>query len=114
MIPKFTFLHAHRHFFPAWLLLCGLLLVSGSLPAQDAVPEPPANGTLTVTVEGLDDPLRDNALALLEINRLAGQAAPDEIRLRWLHARAERDIRQALEPFGYYEPTIESSLEQTR
>jgi translocation and assembly module TamA len=112
VIPKLTVPDAHRHLFPGWLLLC-LLLVSGSLLAQDAVPEPPANGTLTVTVEGLDDLLRDNALALLEINRLAGQAAPDEIRLRWLHARAERDIRQALEPFGYYEPTIESSLEQT-
>lgn len=97
------------------LLLCSLLLVSGMLPAQDAVPEPPANGngTLTVTVEGLDDLLRNNVLALLDINRFAGKAAPEDIRLRWLHARAEQEIRQGLEPFGYYEPTIAASLEST-
>ncbi len=97
------------------LLLSSLLLISGALLAQDTTPEAPANGNgvLTVTVEGLDDPLRDNVLALLEINRFAGKPAPEDIRLRWLHARAEREIRQALEPFGYYEPTIEATLEST-
>ncbi len=101
--------------FPTWLLLCSLLLISGALLAQDAVPELSTNdnGMLTVTVEGLDDPLRDNVLALLDIHRFTGKAAPEEVRLRWLHARAEREIRQALEPFGYYEPTIDASLEST-
>ena len=116
VIPTLTLFCTRWRLFLTGLFFC-LLLVSGSLLAQDAVPEPLTNGNsygkLTVTVEGLDDLLRDNALALLEINRFAGQAAPDEIRLRWLHANAEREIRQALEPFGYYEPTIESSLEQT-
>jgi len=37
----------------------------------------------------------------------------DEDRLRWLHNRAERDIQQALEPFGYYQPTIDASLQNT-
>lgn len=67
---------------------------------------------LSVVVEGLNDELRTNALALLEINRFAGQTAPDETRLRWLFNAGVGEIRQALEPFGYYQPTIESSLEQ--
>jgi translocation and assembly module TamA len=98
-----------------WLLFCVLALSAGPLRAQeDAAPltatETLANGTLTVTVEGVDGPLRDNVLVHLELNRFAGRAAPDEVRLRWLHGKAETQIREALQPFGYYEPTLESSL----
>jgi translocation and assembly module TamA len=97
------------------LLLCSLILVAEPLRAQDdAAPiiatETRENGVLTVTVEGVDGPLRDNVLAHLELNRFAGQAAPEESRMRWLHTRAETQIREALQPFGYYEPTIESTL----
>ncbi len=37
----------------------------------------------------------------------------DEARLRWLHERAEEDIRRALKPFGYYHPTVAASLERS-
>jgi translocation and assembly module TamA len=98
-----------------WLPLCILAVVVEPLRAQqDATPpattETAKNGTLAVTVEGVDGPLRDNVLVLLELNRFAGKAAPDEARLRWLHGNAERNIREALQPFGYYESTIESTL----
>ena len=99
-----------------WLLLCVLAFPAGVSPAQEETAALPAatetreNGTLTVTVEGVDGRLRDNVLALLELNRFAGQAAPDEARLRWLHGAAETQIREALQPFGYFDPTIESSL----
>jgi translocation and assembly module TamA len=98
-----------------WLLLCVLASSVEPLRAQeDAAPlvatATSENGKLTVTVEGVDGPLRDNVLALLELNRFADQAAPEETRLRWLHGRAETQIREALQPFGYFDPTIESSL----
>jgi translocation and assembly module TamA len=98
-----------------WLPLCILAGIVEPLPAQEDAAPPAAtetaeNGTLTVTVEGVDGPLRDNVLALLELNRFAGKPAPDDARLRWLHGNAETHIREALQPFGYYEPTIESSL----
>ncbi|MDG4594467.1 MAG: autotransporter assembly complex protein TamA [Candidatus Contendobacter sp.] len=97
------------------LLLCVLAGAAKPLPAQeDAAPltatETSENGKLTVTVEGVDGPLRDNVLVLLELNRFADQTAPEETRLRWLHGRAEAQIREALQPFGFYEPVIESSL----
>jgi translocation and assembly module TamA len=100
-----------------WLLLCVLACCAGSPQAQEtAAPlvatETSERGKLAVTVEGVDGPLRDNVLAHLELNRLAGQAAPDEARLRWLHGNAEREIQNALQPFGYYEPAIESSLDR--
>ena len=98
-----------------WLPLCILAGGVESLPAQETAAPPAAtetseNGVLAVTVEGVDEPLRTNVLALLELNRFAGQTAPEETRLRWLHGNAEREIRAALQPFGYYEPTIESAL----
>ncbi|MCC6134416.1 MAG: autotransporter assembly complex protein TamA [Candidatus Contendobacter sp.] len=107
------------HSLSARLLLCGLLLlIAGSLPAQDddlmlATIDAAHNGTLTVTVEGLDGPLRDNVLAALELNRFAGKAAPEESRLRWLHNDAIRQINEALQPFGYFQPVIDATLERT-
>ncbi|MBZ4193552.1 MAG: autotransporter assembly complex protein TamA [Candidatus Contendobacter sp.] len=102
-----------------WLLLCGLLLLTaGSLPAQDddlmlATVDAARNGALTVRVVGLDGPLRDNVLAALELNRFAGKSAPEEGRLRWLHHDATRQISAALQPFGYYQPVIDATLERT-
>lgn len=74
--------------------------------------EPPA---LSVTIRGVDGELKDNVAAFLQINQLAqsDQPLPGEARLRWLHSRAEQDIREALQPFGYFKPTVEASLEAT-
>lgn len=94
-----------------------MLLAVGSLRAQEQSPPPaaqtPANGVVTVAVEGIDGPLRNNVLAYLSLSRFAGKPAPDETQLRWLHTNAEREIQDALAPFGYYEPTIEASLNHT-
>ena len=83
-----------------WLSFCILVGAVESLPAQeDAAPltatETSESGTLTVTVEGVDGSLRDNVQAFLELNRFAGQTAPEETRLRWLHGKAESQIREA-------------------
>ncbi|HRD65534.1 MAG TPA: autotransporter assembly complex family protein [Candidatus Competibacter sp.] len=103
---------------PFWLLFCCLSLFSVSLDAQEQPAPAPAGestgtGTLTVLVDGVEGAPRDNVLAYLDINRFAGKSAPEETELRWLHANAERNIREALQPFGYYEPAIESSLNRT-
>ena len=112
---------------------------------------------LVVYIEGIDDELRENVAAYLDIRQLAGEPVTDpslikrvldttklselipltsvldkavtqlgaigrqpvsyykiqvsEARLRQLHAQAEENIRQALQPFGYYHPTVTASLE---
>ncbi|MCB1777542.1 MAG: hypothetical protein KDI50_08895, partial [Candidatus Competibacteraceae bacterium] len=122
------FIHRSRRLFHIGLSLVSLclLLSTGALCAQETGSEPaddppsapatesaspaPRTGTLTVIVEGLDDLLRDNVLAFLDINQFAGKPTPEEIQLNWLHQRAEDEIRQALQPFGYFEPTIKASL----
>ncbi|MGB4875337.1 MAG: autotransporter assembly complex family protein [Candidatus Competibacter sp.] len=107
------------HLIRAWLLLCCLLFPAAPVTAQQQ-PEPPAptdgataTGTLVVSVEGVEGPLRDNVLGHLDINRFNGKPAPVETELQWLHANAERHIQEALQPFGYYEPKVESALNQT-
>jgi translocation and assembly module TamA len=68
---------------------------------------------LTVVVEGIEGDLLQNVLALLRIAVDDGKPSPEPLRLRWLHGRAQRDIRTALEPFGYYNPSIDADLETT-
>ncbi|MFK7915795.1 MAG: autotransporter assembly complex family protein [Pseudomonadales bacterium] len=83
--------------------------------------------TLKVQVEGLDGRL-DSMLAanitlFLNIATLAAEAKPSRDKatraaalkpsqIRRAHRRAPDQIRQALMPFGYYQPTIESELEE--
>jgi len=72
-----------------------------------------ADDRLTVTIEGLENRLRDNVTVYLQINELAGKPVSSEARLRWLHSQAPEDIRRALQPFGFYQPEITASLERT-
>jgi translocation and assembly module TamA len=77
-----------------------------ALPVQSAHGEP-----LTVTITGLAGEPLDNVRASLGIERHRGEEQLDEERIRELHDAAERDIRRALEPFGYYRPEIDAALD---
>jgi len=128
--PKFPLLR-----YLLWIVACYLLTSCSLLPGDDSAdtsadaattspfdrePAPPsatASGDpLQVELLGLDAeaqlPLRENIELLLSIWKLQGQPIPSESRLRWLHTRASEEIRQALQPFGYYDPQVQASLEQ--
>jgi translocation and assembly module TamA len=77
-----------------------LLLVAATAAAE-----------VRVRIEGLQGDLRDNAEARLGLRARAEKESLDEAQVRRLHQRAPADIREALQPFGYYEPKIESTLE---
>ncbi|KFZ30144.1 hypothetical protein IDSA_11890 [Pseudidiomarina salinarum] len=97
----------------SWLLLSQLIFHSPAGFAQQSEERQraPADATVNVTIEGVDGELEDNVQGYLSIMELDGKAAPARFRLRFLQRRGEEQIRQALAPFGYYQPTIESSLE---
>jgi translocation and assembly module TamA len=84
----------------AGLLLWALLLVP---PPLFALP-------LEVEVEGLREPALGNVLALLSVQQRRQADDLTVERLRHLHRQAEREIRTALQPFGYYRPSIVSAL----
>lgn len=88
------------------LFVVYLLTAVGPIHAQN-------EGKLTVRIQGLEEELRENVEAYLSIKQLTDEPLTNEARMRWLHDKAEQEIRRALEPFGYYRPQIEADLNQT-
>jgi translocation and assembly module TamA len=84
-----------------------------------------ASESIDVEITGIEGELLDNVTAQLGIAQLAGQAAfialpaadkrdteITEASVRSLHRVAKPEIRNALQPFGYYSPIIKSTLEK--
>ncbi|MET0029198.1 MAG: autotransporter assembly complex family protein [Candidatus Thiodiazotropha sp.] len=63
-----------------------------------------------VEVNGLDSKLKENVLTFLSVEQEKSRETLSEARLRLLHDRAEDEIREALQPFGYFKPEIQRSL----
>ena len=68
---------------------------------------------IAVKVNGLDSELEDNVLIYLSVEQEKSRKTLNEARLRLLHGRAEKEIGEALRPFGYFNPILTSSLEKT-
>lgn len=107
-------------------ILALALIGTGPTPAA-AQTETEQIRSVNVSVEGIDDALRENVLAFLSISQLdergvvarldpRSSTAPsitiEELQQR--HREAPNEIRQALMPFGYYRPVIEAELVSTR
>ncbi len=87
------------------LVLVSLLLISTSAPQAST-----AKPRVVVKISGVKGQARENVLRLLEIYREKDKAELTLGRLRFLHEKACRDIKKALEPFGYFKCSVESSL----
>ena len=70
--------------------------------------------TLEVIVEGIEGSAQDNVLNALTLYQERDRTDLPETRIRRLHAAAPEEIRAAVKPFGYYQPTIDASLEFDR
>ena len=70
-----------------------------------------AQSKVRVEIQGVDAELERNVRAVMEIARAAENGLLTRERLDRLHVRANDDIETALQPFGYYQPHIEKSLE---
>lgn len=87
-----------------WLLLCaGLLCLGSPLAAQSA--------RVGVEVEGVSGVLKRNIRSALALSSPAdSRDTISTLRIRRLYDRAPEQIEQALQPFGFYRPTIISEL----
>ncbi len=101
--------------------LLAFVSLLGLLPAYVSGAEP----VLEIEISGVQGVLLENVRAHLSLTRFVKTgtglplidkqetpALPDANRLRGLHRRATDEIRAALQPYGYYEPVIDSSLEK--
>lgn len=68
------------------------------------------SGGVDVRIEGVDGEAEENIRAFLQIARLPSDEATPRDRVRRLHRAAEEQIRQALEPLGYYGVEVEAEL----
>ncbi|MFA7388232.1 MAG: autotransporter assembly complex family protein [Thiohalobacteraceae bacterium] len=69
-----------------------------------------AAAAVRIELQGVEGALRDNVLALLTLQR---ERAKEDLSERQIHRyfrRAPDEIREALEPFGYYDVQIDSEL----
>lgn len=65
---------------------------------------------VTVTIEGVEGELQENVRQLLSIEQQHEHPLLTEGRIQRLHGKADEEIRNALQPYGYYRPTINKSL----
>lgn len=83
---------------------CGLL----ALCALAAVS---ARADIDIDVKGVDGDARRNVLAYLSFERYKTRDRLRADTIERLHERVEREVRAALRPFGYYDPTVTSTVE---
>ncbi len=82
-----------------------VLLLSVMTATQAAV-------SIDVKLDGLSRKQKNNVLAFLTIEQQRKADDLTERRIRRYHNRAIGEIETALQPFGYYQPVIESTLQQ--
>ncbi len=66
----------------------------------------PAAAEIRVEVDGVDSDLRRNVLALLSLERYKDRDRIEPDAVARLFRRVDGEVRDALRPFGYYEPVI--------
>ncbi len=84
-----------------------LVLVLLSTSAHAAAPK------VDVQVRGVSGNLLKNVLAYLSINTYRDSPTLNQSLVDRLNARAPQEIKTALEPFGYYQSSVKSDLEET-
>jgi len=84
-----------------WIVFVLLVLASVGASAESSV---------TVEVSGVSGEELDNVMLLLSIEQNKSNQELSDAWIKRLHRKAPEEIKQALEPFGYYRVTVESSL----
>lgn len=90
---------------------CAVVVVSFSLFASLSLQ---AAEELTVDIAGVKDELKDNVEVYLGLVAISNdkKARVKEAEIRRLHLRAPAEIEKALQPFGYYDVSVDSSLKK--
>ncbi len=103
--PSTTAAASHRRAWK-WRNVFGLLLFLATLCSHCL-----AEVDVTVQVRGVKGEKLANVRAFLSIEQRKSEKSLTERWLRLLHEDAPAEIKSALEPFGYYNVTVTSSLE---
>jgi len=69
-----------------------------------------ARADIEIEVEGVEEKVQRNVEIFLSLARYRERDDLDADTVQRLHDRVDREVRQALRPFGYYEPKVDSQL----
>ena len=69
--------------------------------------------TLKVEIKAANSEQEQNIRGTLSISSLDGKEVPSISRVRYLHKKAETEIKKALEPFGFYQVEADISLTES-
>ncbi len=72
-----------------------------------------AHADIGVTVRGVDRELRANVLAYLSFERYKNSRHLDAQIIERLENRVQSEVSAALEPYGYFQPTVHPTVRQT-
>jgi translocation and assembly module TamA len=70
----------------------------------------PVAASIAVEIHGVDESMRPNVLAYLSFERYKTSKDLSQEFVERLQERAEREVRAALRPFGFYEPVVTSQV----
>jgi translocation and assembly module TamA len=90
---------------PRGLRAARLVLAAGALFAASA------HADIRIDIDGVDGEVRRNVLALLSLERYKDHDRIEPAAVQRLYNRIDDEVREALRPFGYYDPHISSSIE---
>ena len=90
-----------RRYLSRFSMPLGLLLVLCAPAAQAA--------RVTVQLDGIDGDLRSAALGAVELQQYEKRDV-SQAQVRRLYRRAERQITKSLEPYGYYNASVDGEL----
>ncbi len=65
-----------------------------------------AQASIRIEIEGVEGSLRRNVIALLSLERYKDNERVEPEAVERLYRRTDDEVRSALRPFGYYDPTI--------
>jgi len=91
----------YRTILPVLLVALLTALLSGKLGAQSII---------NVDIEGIDAEMEANVRLFLSIEQQRNSALMSEGRMNRLHQKANKEIADALQPYGFYRPQIIGEL----
>src|SRR5699024_1450445 len=92
---RFRQARRHRPVAAALTLCCLLVMAAPALAA-----------TVTVEVHGVSDAVKANVLASLGLKQYSDYGNHPAATIRRLASEAPKEIRRALQPFGYFSPQV--------
>ena len=88
-------------------LTLAVLLFTSTAIAADA-----PHAEIQISITGLSDELRDAVTKNLSLSAQKNHPLLNDALIKRLHKQAEQEIRQALQPFGYYRPVVTTTLDR--